>query len=120
MRSLLRRLVPVCSAVLALSCGGGRGTIGALLGQQPNGRLFIRETPPRLAAAEKGLRPGDEVLLIDGRDVRTMDPRALHDALSGEVGSKVKLTAVRDERVIRVTLVRKPAPSPPKTAANVQ
>jgi C-terminal processing protease CtpA/Prc len=113
-------LTPAVLVVTTLSCGPGYGTIGAMLGQQPDGRLFIRDTPAHLAAYERGLRPGDEVLLIDGRDVRRMDPRALHEALSGDVGTKVKLTAVRGDEVIRVTLVRKPVPARGKTESKTE
>jgi hypothetical protein len=38
-----------------------------------------------------------------------MDPEGLHAVLSGEVGSPVKLTVVRGNEVIRVTLARTPA-----------
>lgn len=88
------------------SCASSQGTIGAMIGQQRDGRLFLREVPEDLAAARAGLRPGDEVLLIDGRDVRRMTPEQVHLALSGEVGEPVKLTVLRGERVIRVTLSR--------------
>lgn len=95
------------SVVLALvACGGTRGTIGAMLGQRPDGRLFVRETPDHLAARTAGLAPGDEVLLIDGKDVRTMDARELHRALGGDEGTRVKLTLVRQNDVVRVTVIR--------------
>ncbi len=86
------------------------GTIGALLGQKPDGRLFVRDVPEGLAADRVGLEPGDEVLLIDGKDVRQMGERELYRALSGDIGTRVKLTVVRGDAVIRVTLVRTPAP----------
>ena len=91
-------------------CAGDTGTIGALLGQRPDGRLFVRETPPELAAARHGVEPGDEILLIDGKDVRQMGEHELYRSLSGDVGTTVKLTLVRGDAVIRVTLARTPAP----------
>ena len=100
------------AAVLALpgvlACAAQRGTIGAVLGQRPDGHLYVREVPERLAAGKAGLAPGDEILLIDGRDVRTMDERELHRSLGGELGTKVNLTVVRGEEVFRVTLQRTP------------
>ncbi len=96
---------------LALACASQRGTIGANLGQQPDGRLFVREVPPGLAAAKAGLEPGDEVTLINGRDVRTLDEKSLHALLAGEVGDSVKLTVLRGERVIHVTVARTPTPA---------
>ncbi len=59
------------------------------------GRLFLREVPPGLAAARGDLKVGDEILLIDGVDVRFMDAKAINAALVGEVDSTVKLTLIR-------------------------
>src|SRR5688500_10800813 len=94
---------------LTLACGPSRGTIGAALLQDSDKRLLVREVPPRLAAERAGVQVGDEVLLIDGRDVRQMSAKDVHAALSGDVGEPVKLTLVREGRVIRVRLDR-PAP----------
>jgi carboxyl-terminal processing protease len=90
----------------ALSCAPDRGTIGAMLAQTPDQRLVLHEVPPDLAAGRAGLQPGDELLLIDGRDVRELDEAGVHRALTGSVGDSVKLTLLRDGRVIRVTLRR--------------
>ena len=80
-----------------------------MLGQRTDGKLFVREAPEGLAAAKSGLLPGDEILLIDGMDVRALDEKRLHEVLSGDVGTPVKLTVIRGEAVIRVTLRRTPA-----------
>jgi len=93
-----------------LGCAAHRGTIGANLGRQPDGRVFIREVPPKLGAAKAGLQPGDEITLINGRDVRTFDEKSIHSLLSGEVGETVKLTVLRGEEVLHVTVERTPAP----------
>ena len=81
-----------------------------MLGQQGDGRVFLREVPPGLAAERAGLQEGDEILLIEGRDVRTMSEEDIHRALGGEVGAPVRLTLVRGDDVIRVTLERTAAP----------
>lgn len=91
---------------LGLACAPERGTIGALLGQGSDQRLVVREVPEQLAAGKAGLQPGDELLLIDGRDVRELDERGVHQALGGDVGEPVKLTLLRNGQVIRVTLRR--------------
>jgi len=87
MRIFLRFMPWIVAAVagLAAGCAPELGTVGAVLGQTPEGRLFVRETPPRLAAARQGLAPGDEILLIDGKDVRQMGERELYATLSGDV-----------------------------------
>jgi C-terminal processing protease CtpA/Prc len=93
-------------------CAPDRGTIGAVLGQSAEQRLVLREVPPGLAAGRAGLLPGDELLLIDGRDVRELDERGVRRALSGSVGDPVKLTLLREGRVIRVTVRRTAPPKP--------
>jgi C-terminal processing protease CtpA/Prc len=96
----------IAGVALCLGCAAPRGTIGAVLAQRDDGRLFLRELPKGLAAERAGLEPDDEILLIDGRDVRAMNAEQVHQALSGDVGQPVKLTLVRGEDVIRVTLRR--------------
>lgn len=103
----------VLLAVLSLagqSCGPGRGTIGAVLGQAPDGTLTVREAPPGLAASRAGLQPDDVILLINGRDVRILSSAQIHEALSGSVGEPVNLTVERGDQVLRVTVQRTPPP----------
>jgi C-terminal processing protease CtpA/Prc len=95
----------------SLGCAAERGTIGAQLGQKGDGRLFIREVPPGLAADKAGLKPGDEITLISGRDPRAYDEKGIHALLSGDIGDPVKLTVIRGEQVLHVTLKRTPAPA---------
>ncbi len=99
-----------CSMTLAVvlcACAAQHGTIGAVIAQEPDtGRLFLRDVPPGLAAARAGLKSGDEILLIDGVDARAMDSKQIHGMLSGEVDDQVKLTVVRGDQVLRVTLKR--------------
>ncbi|MCC6901666.1 MAG: PDZ domain-containing protein [Polyangiaceae bacterium] len=102
----MRSWVVACALALTTACAAPQGTVGAVLAQQSDGRLLVHEAPKGLAAEKAGLAPGDEILLIDGMDVRRLDDKALHRALSGEVGSSVKLTVLRGEEVLRVTLKR--------------
>ena len=108
------RLLGLALSLVLFGCGAERGTIGALIAQTPEQHLVLRDVPPNLAAGRAGLQAGDEILLIDGRDVRELDERGVHQALSGSVGDPVKLTLLRREgkleRVVRVTLHRTRAP----------
>lgn len=92
-----------------LSCAGTQGTVGAVFAQKDDGRLIVHEVPEGLAADKAGLQEGDEILLVEGIDVRQLDAKALHENLSGEVGTTVRLTVVRGEEVLRLTLKRTPA-----------
>jgi C-terminal processing protease CtpA/Prc len=88
------------------ACAATKGTIGAVLARESDGRLFVHEVPAGLGADEAGLETGDEILLIDGRDARALGPQGVHEALSGTVGETVKLTLVRKGQVVRVTVKR--------------
>jgi C-terminal processing protease CtpA/Prc len=97
-----------CLFALA-ACAAQRGTIGAVLAQRPDGELVVRDVPQDLAAGKSGLMPGDQILLIEGIDVRGLSSERVHEILSGDVGEPVRLTIVRREEVLRVTLKRTPA-----------
>jgi carboxyl-terminal processing protease len=92
--------------LLLVACASERGTIGAVLGQNADGKLTVHEVPKTLGAAKAGLQPGDQILLIDGIDVRTLDERGVQQLLTGEVGQPVKLTVVRGSEVLHVTVNR--------------
>ena len=107
MRTIGLEILIALSVLASSACAPPRGTIGAVIAQDDqSGRLFVRDVPPGLAADKAGIKRGDEILLIDGLDVRAMDAKQVHAALSGDVDAPVKLTLVRGEDVIRVTLKR--------------
>jgi C-terminal processing protease CtpA/Prc len=112
---MFRRFSLCCGALVALlggvDCGAKAGTIGARLGRDPSGHVVLREVPAGLGADKSGLRVGDEVLLVDGRDVRELTAQQLHAALAGELGARVNLTVLRGDEVIRVTVERTAVPS---------
>lgn len=93
-------------ALACAACAAERGTIGAVLSQDAERRLLVRDAPAGLSAERHGVKPGDEILLIDGRDVRGMSQDQVHGALAGEIDEPVKLTLLRGSQVIRVTLRR--------------
>ena len=107
--SFARLVLLVALGLFATCCAPQRGTIGAVLAQHQQQRLFVREIPDGLAADRAGLEVGDEILTIDGHDARAMSVASVHQALSGDVGEPVKLTVIRRGEVVRVTLKRTPA-----------
>jgi len=74
--------------------------------RKKGGRVFLQDTPEHLAAARAGLETGDEVLTIDGQDVRRLSDADLSRVLGGGVGEKVQLTVARGDEIIRVELKR--------------
>jgi C-terminal processing protease CtpA/Prc len=104
----VRPVVLLLLGLLATGCGGATtGSIGALLGRDNDTHaLTVHEAPKGLAAAEAGLLPGDEIVMIDGFYVRDLGPKELRALLRGDVGSKVELTIVRGGDVRRVVVTR--------------
>jgi C-terminal processing protease CtpA/Prc len=81
----------------SVACGGSAGgSIGAVLGKRhSDGRVYVRDVPAGMTGAEAGLEPGDEIVAIDGRDVRTMSTEDVQGALRGKIGTTVVLTVDR-------------------------
>jgi C-terminal processing protease CtpA/Prc len=98
----------VLTSLGAIGCAGNppRGTIGAVLLRKSDGRVYVRDVPEHLSAYRAGIRAGDELLLIDGQDVRRFTDDDLRRSLSGLVGEPVKLTLARGDEVLRVTVKR--------------
>lgn len=111
-RSLgLHRTFIVSIGVLALlACTPQRGTVGAKFGRDADGHLYAREVPAGLGAASAGMREGDEVILVEGRDVRALSDPELHQILSGERGTAVSFTVLRQDQVLRMSVARTPPP----------
>jgi C-terminal processing protease CtpA/Prc len=83
-----------CIALLAAGCAATwGGSIGAVLTRNnETGKVTVREAPEGKGAAKAGLVPGDELIAIEGHEVRNLSAEQVHAALEGPVGSKVKLT----------------------------
>jgi len=61
-----------------------------------------------MEGAKAGLIAGDEILTIDGRDVRRMTAQEVHEALVGPIDSTVDLTILRNGEVVRLQVRRGP------------
>ena len=106
----MQRFVPKLILPWTLaSCAADPGSIGAVLAQsRSDGKVTVRDVPSGYPAADAGMIPGDEILLIEGRDVRSMSPDAIHRLLEGEPGTTVNLTVLRRGKIERMAVKRAP------------
>ncbi|KAM9777823.1 rho guanine nucleotide exchange factor TIAM2 [Neosynchiropus ocellatus] len=77
---------------------------------QRNSQIFVSEVLPDGLAAKQGLRPGDEILVLNGRSVSTLD-LALIQTLFSEQTLQM---SVRREGLAPPNLTSKPPPAPLK------
>ena len=94
--------------VIAACASGAPGTIGALLGQRNDGRLFVRGVPSGQGADLAGLEIDDEIVAIDGRPVKEMSEEDVRRAVRGDVGSKLTITVERAGQRRDVKIERSP------------
>ena len=82
------------------------GTLGLALAP---GRVDISTVVPEGAAARAGLRPGDEVVAVDGAPVaRAVD---LIEAIRARPGAELRVDVRRGEDALRIAVVPDPQPS---------
>lgn len=98
--------------------GAAPGTIGAALGKRTDGRLFVRSIPPGQGASNAGLEVDDEIVLIDGKEVRAMSEDEIRRAVRGDVGSTMTLTIDRAGKKQEIKLQRSPLLADKKGAPN--
>lgn len=83
--------------------------VGILLGRFPiDFPVAILKVFPDTPAERAGLRPGDRIVAVDGRDMRDADTGPLVDEIAGPAGSPVTLTIERvdSEKTLDVRMVR--------------
>ena len=103
----IRVLAAIALIVTGSGCGSAEGSIGALLGKShQSGKVLVRSTPEDMSAWKEGLRPGDEILSVDGQDVRYMTAQQIHKALVGPVHTTVRLTVLREGKILRMDIKR--------------
>ncbi len=95
-------------AFVIAACASAPGTIGALLGQRSDGRLFVRGVPAGQGADRAGLEIDDEIVAIDGRPVKEMSQEDVRRAVRGDVGSKLTVTVERAGQRRDVKVERSP------------
>jgi C-terminal processing protease CtpA/Prc len=107
--SLLRLSVLLLAFSLSCFCAAAApGTIGAQLGQQADGRLFVRGIPAGQGADNAGLELDDEILAIDGHPVGEMSQDDVKRAVRGDVGSTMVLSVSRGGVTRDVKVQRSP------------
>lgn len=74
----------------------------AVVGGAPEVSAVVDGSP----AAHGGLRPGDEVLAVDGTAVTNLDPEAVADLIDGPEGSVVSVSVRRPGAELMVTIQR--------------
>jgi carboxyl-terminal processing protease len=92
-----------------MACGSSApGTIGALLGQRTDGRLFVRGVPQGQGADLAGIEVDDEIVAIDGKPVKEMSQEDVRRAVRGDVGSALVVTVERAGQRRDVKVQRSP------------
>lgn len=70
------------------------------------GKLFVSELLEGYPADKQGLRPGDQLLKINGNEVKGKDRPEISQLLRGPKGSNVELLLIRDGGVVTRTITR--------------
>ncbi len=74
---------------------GQTGGIGVVVNQTEAKQLIIVDVRKGWPAEVAGVKPGDIVIKVDGKDIIGMDVNDASDLIRGELGSKVTLTVKR-------------------------
>lgn len=80
--------------------------IGAELGRNSDGQLEVISPIDGSPAKKAGLRAGDVIAKIDGKDSLALDPDAAVGKIRGKVGTLVKLGILRDGQPLEFTITR--------------
>jgi carboxyl-terminal processing protease len=91
------------------------GGIGVRIKRRPNEPVIVWELLEGGSAGKAGIRPGDAILKVDGRDTATSSLEQIAAAIRGPEGTQVRLTVERADgrRVQDVTLKRVAISEPP-------
>lgn len=78
--------------------------IGVWLSKSRGGQVKISSIQENSPASRSGLNAGDQVLEVNGTDVRGASLTSVIALIRGEVGKKIELLVARDEKKILATL----------------
>ena len=80
--------------------------IGAVCQKSDEGGIVIVEPYEDAPAYKAGIRKGDRVIKVDGKDIMDMDLSAAVALIKGDKGTQVKLTVVRDGQTMDFSITR--------------
>lgn len=94
---------------LEMMLSGTYGGIGAIIFKRPGEGVIINEPYEGSPAVEAGLRCGDMILEIDGKEVYDLESGQCSERMKGKPGTKVhfKVKKVRTGDTVEVDIVRK-------------
>lgn len=94
---------------LKLLTTGEYGGIGAIISQRPDSTVLINEPMEGMPATQAGLRAGDIILEIDGKDYRKSTSEVVSAALKGAPGTKISILIQRmgEAKPRRIDFVRR-------------
>lgn len=80
--------------------------IGAVCQKSDEGGIVIVEPYENAPAYKAGIRKGDRVIKVDGKDIMDMDLSAAVALIKGDKGTQVKLTVVRNGETMDFSITR--------------
>lgn len=80
--------------------------IGAACQKSDEGGIVIVEPYEDAPAYKAGIRKGDRVIKVDGKDIMDMDLSAAVALIKGDKGTQVTLTVVRDSQTMDISIKR--------------
>lgn len=80
--------------------------IGATLSVKEGEPEIVEEPKENSPAAKSGLKQGDRIIKVDGKETKDQDLTLVVDQIRGEKGSTVLLTIQREEQIFDVEVVR--------------
>lgn len=85
------------------------GDLGMSVGfDNDSKRVRVYRVSPDSPAAKAGIKPGDAIISVDGKELADVGDRALDAILNGPVDSKVTIAYSRNNILQTIQLVRKP------------
>jgi hypothetical protein len=91
-----------------------RGFVG-MSTKREGDKVVLRQPSPDSPGAKEGLKQGDQLLAIDGKDTSDLGNGAIGYLLGGKTGTKVTLTVSSGGGAPRQVTLTREAPPPPKT-----